>query len=50
MLRENNDDWAVVRRYMTIEIREEEEPRALTAPKKHAAQSALDPDDATSTP
>jgi hypothetical protein len=34
-----NDDWAVVRRYMTIETREEEpqEQRALTAPKKHAA-------------
>ena len=38
VLYELNDDWAVVRRYMTIESREEEqaEPKAL-APKKHAA-------------
>jgi len=38
VLCEINDDWAVVRRYMTIENREEEpaEPKAL-APKKHAA-------------
>lgn len=38
VLCEINDDWAVVRRYMTIETREEEatEPKAL-ATKKHAA-------------
>ena len=38
VLCELNDDWAVVRRYMTIENREEEqaEPKALM-PKKHAA-------------
>jgi transposase-like protein len=38
VLREINDDWAVVRRYMTQETREEEkpEPKALTA-KKSAA-------------
>ena len=38
VLCELNDDWAVVRRYMTIETREEEpaEPKALT-PRKHAA-------------
>jgi transposase-like protein len=34
----NDDDWAVVRRYMTIENREEEqEPKALAAPREHAA-------------
>jgi hypothetical protein len=37
VLCELNDDWAVVRRYMTIENREEEETKALAAPKKHAA-------------
>ena len=38
VLCEINDDWAVVRRYMTIEPREEVpgEQRALP-PKKHAA-------------
>ena len=38
VLCELNDDWAAVRRYMTIENREEEqaEPKALM-PKKHAA-------------
>jgi hypothetical protein len=38
VLCELNDDWAVVRRYMTIEKREEEQAtKALAAPKKHAA-------------
>jgi transposase-like protein len=38
VLCELNDDWAVVRRYMTIDNREEEpETKALAAPKKHAA-------------
>lgn len=38
VLCELNDDWAVVRRYMTLETREEEqaESKAL-APRKHAA-------------
>src|SRR5512141_1803386 len=38
VLCEIHDDWAVVRRYMTIN-REEEEPlqKALTAPRKNAA-------------
>jgi hypothetical protein len=46
---EINDDWAVVRRHMTIENREEAQadPKAL-APKKHAA-SSVKPDDATYT-
>jgi hypothetical protein len=38
VLCEIHDDWAVVRRYMTINREEDSEQKALRpAPKKHAA-------------
>ena len=44
-----NDDWALVRRYVTVETREEEpaEQKSL-GPKKSAARS-INPDDASYT-
>ena len=39
VLCELNDDWTVVRRYMTLDDRKEDlgEPKALAPPKKNAA-------------
>ena len=45
MLCEFNDDWVVVRLYMTIETREEETEQKGLGPKKSAAES-VKPDDA----